>query len=878
MNLKRIITIVLLVGVIGVLFGYEQKAMADMQSIESIATLEQAEVVKGGEKNLDDISVGMPLVVTLTFKVKEETIANGEYGYNLPSQLELFASSQLEFRDTQDHLFGIQETIKMGQQFIVLNLTDTQNLKPGQLIQFQVLAALKDGTPTGDVNLEFGHDLNTLIHVKPANGGFFELEQAQEITELRKARALTSTNWVADTSTMAEYFRVLVDTNAVSRRNPYYSSSIEGSGYPYYFWGLNSRGQYLPNQLAMCVDIFHPKITGSGQWDSDLARYIGESAAKDVVYTMHMGAILAENAGMNTPTKAQYGVPKLFNNRTMSSTNVDMARLYMFRMQTMVWQIAASNNLNTSQRLVIHDSDFTPQYNLNGNGFSGGYSTFNWTWQTKYAQAKTDIENLKKAFKDLSYLKFENETPTSSTVVKKNNKEVPVDTYTVEQNKTYTINVPVGQQLFLHTIDEATGWTSTSKNLDLVNIETINQSKINGSFTTVNITPKKDFDGKQVVIGFKKNTSDFWNGDNGKTGLISNSNPNQYKAIFTMPEALRLEKEIVLNMKPVEKTSIAGEKKWFDDNQNRPNQIIVALLKNGQETGQTKVVTAANNWAYEFTDLVKYDETGKEYQYTVKEITVPGYESHVNGTTITNIQLIALKGEKKWYDDNGYGRPDQITVHLYRKLKGSADDPVDTKQTKVVTAANNWTYEFTNLPKYDETGKEFEYSVKEETVPGYESVISNDSQVISNYAQTEVDGEKTWDDGNNQYATRPKEIIVQLLQNDKVIKEQTVMADQQGHWYYKFTELPMYDQKTNQKYRYSVKEKEVPTHYVSSAEQTAIKNGKITANLRNTYHPEGVLPETGGGTTKRLALIIGASITVVSLGMMSVYWYQKKYH
>ncbi|WP_297077412.1 Cna B-type domain-containing protein [uncultured Enterococcus sp.] len=881
MNIKKNVFLVLFLGVMFSLVGLSQTAKADVQSLDSIATLEQVEVVKGGEQNLEDVSVGMPLVVTLTFKLKQEAIVNGEYGYNLPTQLELFATSELEFRNAQDQLFGTQERIQMGQQYVVLNLSDTSLLKAGQSLKIQLLAALKDGTPTGEVNLDFGNNLHQMIDIKEANPGFFELQQAQEITDLRRSRALISKNWTADTSTMAEYFRVLVNTSAVSNRNPYYSSGIESSGYPYYFWGLNSWGQYLPNQLAMCVDIFHPKITGAGQWDSDLAKYIGKDAAEDVVYTMHMGATLAENAGMNhLSDKAQYTVPKLFNNRTMSSSTVDMARLYMFRMQTMVWQIAASNNVNIYQRLVIYDSDFTPQYNLNGSGFSGGYSNFNWAWSAKYTQAKKDIEALKKSFKDLSYLKFENETPTSSTVINKNNKKVPVDEYTVEQNKTYTINVPAGQQLFLHTIDTTTGTTSVSKNLDLVKIETINNSKVNGSFTTVKVTPIKDFDGKQVVIGFKKNTADFWNSDNGKTGLISDSNPNQYKAIFTMPEALKLEKEIILNMKPVEKTSISGEKKWLDDGKNRPNQITVSLLQNGQETGQTQVVTAANNWKYEFTDLVKYDESGKAYEYSVKEITVPGYESHVDGTTITNIQLTALKGEKKWFDDNGYTdgvkRPDQITVHLYRKLKESSDEPIDTKQVQVATANNNWKYEFTNLPKYDETGKEYEYSIKEDAVPGYDSVVSSDSQVISNYAHTEVEGEKKWEDGNNQYGTRPKEIVVQLLQNEKVIKEQTVKPDQNGNWTYTFTDLPMYDQKTNQKYSYTVKEKEIPNGYTFAAEQAVMKNGKITANMLNTYQPEGVLPETGAGMTKQLLIIVGASVVLISLGFVSFSWYQKK--
>lgn len=877
MNIKKNVFLVLFLGVVFSLVGLSQTVKADVQSIDSIATLEKASVIKGGEKDNSDVSVGMPLVVTLTFGLTKDQITNGEYRFDLPSQLELFAKGEMEFKNGQEQLIGTQEKINMGQQFLVVNIQNSGLLHKGNTFQLQVLAALKDGTPTGDTILQFSNELSTTINVKPANGGFFEQEQQQEITELRRMRALTSSNWVADTSTMAEYFRVLVDTSAVSRRNPYYgggvSGGIESLGYPYYFWGLNSRGQYLPNQLAMCVDIFHPKITGSGQWDSDLARYIGDKAAQDVVYTMHMGAILAENAGMNVPQNAQYYVPNLFNNRTMSSSTVDMARLYMFRMQTMVWQIAASNNLTTSQRLIIYDSDLTPQYNLNGSGFSGGYSYFNSTWQRQYTQAKKDIENLKEKFRDLSYIKLQNETPTKSTTTR--------EEYTVELNKTYNVQIPSDQQLFLHTIDTSTGRTSTSQNLDLVKIETENTSKVSGSFTIAKITPIKKFDGKQVVIGFKKNTSDFWNSDNGKTGLISNSNPNQYKAIFTMPEALILKKQIVLNMKPEEKVSISGEKKWFDDGKNRPNQITVGLLQNGQETGQTTVVTAANNWKYEFTDLPKYDDQDKEYTYTVKEIDVPtGYESHIDGTTITNIQLTSLKGEKKWYDDNGYAdgskRPDQITVHLYRKLKESTDKPVDTKQFQVVTANMNWKYEFTNLPKYDESGKEYAYSVKEEQVPGYDTVISDDSTTISNYALTEVTGEKSWIDGNNQYQTRPKEIVVELYQDDQVIKEQTVQPDQNGNWLYTFTELPMYDQKTNQKYSYTVKEKEIPDGYTFAAEQAVMKDGKVTANILNTYQPEGMLPETGAGMTKRLLIIVGASVMAISLGIAGFYWYQRK--
>ncbi|WP_152929177.1 Spy0128 family protein, partial [Streptococcus oralis] len=91
------------------------------------------------------------------------------------------------------------------------------------------------------------------------------------------------------------------------------------------------------------------------------------------------------------------------------------------------------------------------------------------------------------------------------------------------------------------------------------------------------------------------------------------------------------------------KTSVSVTKKWDDkDNQDgkRPSSVTVKLLADGQDTGKTLELNAANGWTGSFTDL-DADKGGTPIKYTVVEVTVPGYTSKVaggaaSGFTITN--------------------------------------------------------------------------------------------------------------------------------------------------------------------------------------------------------------------------------------------------
>ncbi|MES5949559.1 Cna B-type domain-containing protein [Bacillus cereus group sp. MG6] len=265
----------------------------------------------------------------------------------------------------------------------------------------------------------------------------------------------------------------------------------------------------------------------------------------------------------------------------------------------------------------------------------------------------------------------------------------------------------------------------------------------------------------------------------------------------------------------VGQTKVEGTKTWKDDNaKDRPEMITVDLLQNGTVIS-TQEVSKVTGWKYEFKDLAAYDTEGKAYKYEVKEQAVPGYESKVSGTDITNTKVgqTKVEGTKTWKDGNAKDRPEMIKVDLLQNGK-----VVDTKE---VTAATEWKYTFENLKAYDAEGKAYKYEVKEQAVPGYESKVSGTDITNTKVGQTKVEGTKTWKDGNAK--DRPEMIKVDLLQNGKVVDTKEVTAATE--WKYTFENLKAYDAE-GKAYKYEVKEQAVPG-YESKVSGTDITNTKV---------------------------------------------------
>ena len=143
-------------------------------------------------------------------------------------------------------------------------------------------------------------------------------------------------------------------------------------------------------------------------------------------------------------------------------------------------------------------------------------------------------------------------------------------------------------------------------------------------------------------------------------------------------------------------------------------------MKRNDEPVARKKVTAADDWSYEFTNLPAYSDDGSTaYTYTVEEKPVEGYITTVSGSNLINTitGTTSVSGTKTWRVPEGTELPESITVILNRN--GS---PVDSKK---VTAADDWSYEFTNLPAYSEDGlTAYTYAVDEEPVEGYITTVS----------------------------------------------------------------------------------------------------------------------------------------------------------
>ena len=181
-------------------------------------------------------------------------------------------------------------------------------------------------------------------------------------------------------------------------------------------------------------------------------------------------------------------------------------------------------------------------------------------------------------------------------------------------------------------------------------------------------------------------------------------------------------------------------KLWDDDKDRdgkRPEEIVIHLLANGEETGKTLTIIPDEDgkWEAHFEHLPYFDENGKVIRYSVRE-EVPesytaAYKAGEEGTTITNSrppEKTEVSGQKIWVGDNSEARPESIIVKLYKNgeyLK---------QQTVKVDKDGNWKYSFNDLFKY-EKGEEISYTV-EEVLSGkgdsYQPAIDEDGRTLIN--------------------------------------------------------------------------------------------------------------------------------------------------
>ena len=309
----------------------------------------------------------------------------------------------------------------------------------------------------------------------------------------------------------------------------------------------------------------------------------------------------------------------------------------------------------------------------------------------------------------------------------------------------------------------------------------------------------------------------------------------------------------ITNSYTPEKTAATVTKNWDDANNQdgiRPESIQVQLTANGEVSGDPVELSEENNWTYTWTELPLNNE-GTAIEYGVIEVTeLPGYETTIESENHGNLiitnkhrpELIEVTGEKIWDDgdDQDGIRPESIIVNLL------ADG--EQVRTAEVSAEDNWQYSFKNLYKYKD-GKEIEYTITEEPVEGYETIIS-DFTITNKYDPevTEFSGTKTWDDANNQDGVRPESITVNLLADGAFVD--SVEVTEEDNWEYSFVNLPKnaagkeivytVTENTAENYTTEIDGSDITNHYTPGKTSVTVTKHWDDANNQDGIRPDSI--------------------------------------
>lgn len=297
--------------------------------------------------------------------------------------------------------------------------------------------------------------------------------------------------------------------------------------------------------------------------------------------------------------------------------------------------------------------------------------------------------------------------------------------------------------------------------------------------------PKYDDDGKEITYTITEDT------------IVLDNNYKYLPKINDYSITNTLSKELTIT------------KKWLDNNNSyltRPSNVTIKVLQNDKEYKDVVITGnySTNEWSNTITVPV-YDSEGNEYVYTLKEVEVDNYKSSYNKETYTFTNV--LSGEekititKKWLDNsNQYNtRPSNISIILKQNNQ-------EFKTIVLSGTTDIWKSEEIIVPKYDEKGIKYLYSIEEKYLSHYGKVEYNqDDYFITNTLKENntLTITKNWVDGSNAYNTRPENLTITLLQNGTEYKKLTLSGDT-NTWTIN-VEVPKYDD--NQvEYKYSIQE------------------------------------------------------------------------
>ena len=306
---------------------------------------------------------------------------------------------------------------------------------------------------------------------------------------------------------------------------------------------------------------------------------------------------------------------------------------------------------------------------------------------------------------------------------------------------------------------------------------------------------------------------------------------------------------------PLDTISVTATKHWEDNsNINGKRPASIKYILKGGSTPIEKVVTGSTtndeNWNYTFTDLPKYNSQGNEIAYTIDEQEVNQndlkfYKKSINKYSITNTFTVPdekteVQVNKTWEDNSNVNGKRPASIKYVLTGNGLTKEQIVTGST---TTNENWSYKFTNLPKYNSQGNEITYTIDEQEVNQNDLKFYTKQVTGLNVTNTftvpdekiEVQVNKVWKDNSNANSKRPTSIKYVLTGNG-LTKEQTVTGNTttNENWSYKFTDLPKYDAQGNE-IVYTVAEQEATTDGLKFYSNEISGEYKTGITIKNTF-------------------------------------------
>ena len=196
-------------------------------------------------------------------------------------------------------------------------------------------------------------------------------------------------------------------------------------------------------------------------------------------------------------------------------------------------------------------------------------------------------------------------------------------------------------------------------------------------------------------------------------------------------------------------------------------------------------------------------------------------------------ETVSISGTKIWVDRDGNvlsndAHPDSADLSLFAN-----GEKVDTKK---VTAEDNWNWKFSDLPKFDDNGKEIIYTVREASLNDYTSDMK--IVVLNTYSPSkEIFVKKVWEDSDDRSGMRPESVTVRLLADEVLVDGKTLVLNKDNSWSGTFTGLPVMNASTNDEINYTVIEEDTANY---SVDITGDQDQGFT--ITNTYvNPEFML-------------------------------------